>query len=184
MSNTQINGANINTDLLNKNLASKLIVALDCLQKSATQYPAYLRANLQKAQMRKNVLSAIGTANLGQYCAITIIGYTINVTKCPKMFISSIEKNDKTYQCKSCDSSQVNTLDTKKDNVPSLLKYHQSYITCTSPETQLKTYGNNIRSDETHITTARSLLIEENLLQCFVCDKALDDTENICPECK
>ncbi|CAG2231635.1 unnamed protein product [Mytilus edulis] len=39
MSNTQINGANINTDLLNKNLASKLIDALDCLKKSATPHP-------------------------------------------------------------------------------------------------------------------------------------------------
>ncbi|CAG2207875.1 unnamed protein product [Mytilus edulis] len=190
MSNTQINGANINTDLLNKNLASKLIDALDCLKKSATPNPGLPESKSTKSSNEERCIKC--NRNCKSRAVLCHNNHWVHY-KCDKLSeedISSIEKNDKTYQCKSCDSTKVNILDTQRGNggtyhnVPSVLKYHQSHITCTtSPETHLKTYGNNIRSDEIHITSARSILIEENLIQCSVCDEALNDTENICPEC-
>ncbi|CAG2207348.1 unnamed protein product [Mytilus edulis] len=189
MSNTQINGANINTDLLNKNLASKLIDAPDCLKKSATPYPGLSESKSTKSSNKERCIKC--NSNCKSRAVLCHNNHWVHY-KCDKLSeedISSIEKKDKTYQCKSCDSTKVNILDTQRGNggtyhnVPSVLKYHQSHITCTSPETHIKTYGNNIRSDEIHITSARSILIEENLIQCSACDEALNDTENICPEC-
>ncbi|CAG2242838.1 unnamed protein product [Mytilus edulis] len=190
MSNTQINGANINTDLLNKNLASKLIEALDCLKKSATPNPGLPENKSTKSSNEERCIKC--NRNCKSRAVLCHNNHWVHY-KCDKLSvedISSIEKNDKTYQCKSCDSTKVNILDTQRGNggtyhnVPSVLKYHQSHITCTtSPETHLKTYGNSIQSEVRHITSARAILIEENLIQCSVCDEALNDTENICPEC-
>ena len=162
MCNTTINGAKINTELLNSALCKTLEEAIKSLKTRKLKVES---SNNNLTKINKDEKCQKCNRNCKTRAVLCQKGHWIHYAcdKLSEIEIELIEKNDQPHICKNC---KIDITDIKRPNgnIPSI-------------ELQ------SVNKQEHDTTIAESLLIEENLATCLACTKILKDPTNSCSKC-
>lgn len=162
MCNTTINGAKINTELLNSALCKTLEEAIKSLKTRKLKVES---SNNNLTKINKDEKCQKCNRNCKTRAVLCQKGHWIHYAcdKLSEIKIELTEKNDQPHICKNC---KIDITDIKRPNgnIPSI-------------ELQ------SVNKQEHDTTIAESLLIEENLATCLACTKILKDPTNSCSKC-
>ena len=163
MSNTTIQGAKVNVELLNKNLASKLESALESIDHSKSSLePTSAISNPHKAVEKCHKCNRICKSR----AVLCQFGHWVHYS-CDKLSekdIQTIEKDEQNYICKKCSNLSL-----------------KSPSRCITLPNSSEIFRNKSILSTGTSTLAKTLLLEE--IQCNGCDVTLDKIENKCVNC-